>query len=97
VFQSKYLLCLAAINAGIPELAVIMIILSIVTFLAFLKMAYAIFLREKPDDLEVSSAELPKTTIAVMVVFLIICLIVGLFPGLVVDRLGVLALTAFAL
>jgi len=32
-----------------------------------------------------------------MIVFLIICLIIGLFPGLVVDKLGVLALTAFAL
>lgn len=97
VFQSKYLLCQAAIAAGIPELAVIMIILSIVTFLAFLKMAYAIFLRPKPDELEVSSASVPKTTMAVMIVFLIICLIIGLFPGLVVDKLGVLALTAFAL
>jgi energy-converting hydrogenase B subunit F len=91
------MLCQAAITAGIPELAIIMIILSIVTFLAFLKMAYAIFLREKPDDLEVSSAELPKTTIAVMVVFLVVCLIIGLFPGLVVNKLGVLALSALAL
>jgi energy-converting hydrogenase B subunit F len=74
-----------------------MSILSIVTFLAFLKMAYAIFLRPKPDELEVSSASVPKTTMAVMIVFLIICLIIGLFPGLVVGKLGVLALTAFAL
>jgi energy-converting hydrogenase B subunit F len=74
-----------------------MIILSIVTFLAFLKIAYAVFLRPKPDDLEVSSASVPKTTMAVMVIFLIICLVIGLFPGLVTSKLAYMALTALAL
>ena len=46
---------------------------------------------------EISAADVPKTTVAVMVIFLVVCLIIGLYPGLVVDRLGVLALTAFAL
>lgn len=94
VFQSKYMLCQAALSAGIPELAIIMIILSIVTFLAFLKITYAMFLRPKPDDLEVSSAKVPKTTMAIMVFFLIICLIIGLCPDLVVNRLGVMAFSA---
>lgn len=97
VFQSKYMLVQAALQAGIPELAIIMIILSIVTFLAFLKMAYAIFLRPKPDDLEISKADVPKTTMVVMVIFLIFCLVVGLFPSLVVDKLAVLALSAVAI
>ena len=97
VFQSKYMLCQAAMVQGIPELAIIMIILSIVTFLAFLKITYMIFLRQKPDDLKVSKAKIPKTTMAVMVLFLIISLIVGLFPGLVVDNLGVMALSALIL
>jgi energy-converting hydrogenase B subunit F len=97
VFQSKYMLVQASLQAGIPELAIIMIILSIVTFLAFLKIAYAVFLRPKPDDLEVSSASVPKTTMAVMVIFLIICLVIGLFPGLVTSKLAYMALTALAL
>lgn len=97
VFQSKYMLCQAAMMAGLPELAIIMIILSIVTFLAFLKMAYAIFLRPKPEDLEVSSSSIPKTTMAVMVIFLIVCLIIGLVPGLVVNPLSSLALSVLAL
>ncbi|RAP50157.1 MAG: hydrogenase [Methanosphaera sp. SHI613] len=97
VFQSKYMLCQAALQAGIPELAIIMIILSIVTFLAFLKIAYAVFLRPKPDELEISNAKLPKTTMVVMVVFLIICLIIGLFPSLVTSKLAVMALGALAL
>ncbi|RAP43876.1 energy conserving hydrogenase EhbF [uncultured Methanosphaera sp.] len=97
VFQSKYMLCQAAMTAGIPELAIIMIILSIVTFLAFLKITYAIFLRPKPDDLEISSANVPKTTMAVMFLFLIICLVIGLCPDIVTSRLGVLALSALTL
>lgn len=97
VFQSKYMLCQAAMVQGIPELAIIMIILSIVTFLAFLKITYMIFLRQKPDDLHVSKAKIPKTVMAVMVLFLIISLIVGLFPGLVVDKLGIMALSALIL
>lgn len=94
VFQSKYMLCKAAMMSGIPELAIIMIILSIVTFLAFLKITYMIFLRPKPDELEISSAKVPKTTIAVMVLFLIIALVVGLCPDLVVNNLGMMALSA---
>lgn len=97
VFQSKYMLCQAAMAAGIPELAIIMIILSIVTFLAFLKIAYAVFLRPKPDDLEISDAKVPRTTMAVMVVFLIICLVIGLCPDIVISRLGVMALSALAI
>ena len=71
VFQSKYMLCQAAMMAGLPELAIIMIILSIVTFLAFTQNGtYAlIFLRPKLEDLEVSSSPIPKTTMAVMVIF----------------------------
>jgi energy-converting hydrogenase B subunit F len=96
VFQSKYMLCQAAMSAGIPELAVIMIILSIVTFLAFLKIVYAIFLRPKPDDLEINNSKIPKTTMGVMILFLIICLVIGIWPNLVVNKLGVLALSALA-
>ena len=93
VFQSKYMLCQAALSAGLPELAVIMIILSVVTFLAFLKITYAIFLKPRPDDLEIKSETVPTTTVAVMVLFLVICLIIGLCPGIVVDNLGVYALS----
>ncbi|MCD7781812.1 MAG: energy conserving hydrogenase EhbF [Methanosphaera sp.] len=93
VFQSKYMLCQAAMIAGIPELAIIMIILSIVTFLAFLKIAYAVFLQPKPDDLEISNKGMPKATLVMMAVLLIVCLVIGLFPDMVVSRLGYLAIT----
>ncbi|MDO5851749.1 MAG: energy conserving hydrogenase EhbF [Methanobacteriaceae archaeon] len=90
-FQSKFMLCQAALTQGIPELAVLMIILSIVTFLAFLKIFYMVFLRPMPDDLEIVENKVPKTTIGVMVLFLIICLAVGIAPDLIVGRLGALA------
>ncbi len=97
VFQSKYMLVQAAMVAGIPELAVIMIILSIVTFLAFLKIAYAIFLKPKPEELEVSKSSVPRTSIAIMVILIIICLVIGLMPDIVVSQLGQLALTTIAI
>ena len=97
VFQSKYMLCQAAMAQGIPELAIIMIILSIVTFLAFLKITYMVFLRPKPAELKVSKSKIPKVTMAVLVLFLVISLVVGLFPGLVVDKLGLMALATLIL
>lgn len=52
-FQSKLMLIQAALKAGIPELGVIMILLSIVTFMTFMKAFYAIYLRFKPKDLKI--------------------------------------------
>ncbi len=90
-FQSKLMLIQASINAGFPELGVIMILLSIVTFMTFMKAFHAVFLRPKPADLELKNENIPKATIVALVVFLVVCLVFGLFPQVITSYLQPLA------
>jgi len=91
VFQSKLQLIQASIGAGLPELGIIMVLLSIITFMTFMKAFYTIYLRPRPKDLEIINEKIPRATIISMVAFLIICLVLGLFPQLVTDNLTQLA------
>jgi energy-converting hydrogenase B subunit F len=90
-FQSKLMLIQASINAGLPELGIIMILLSIVTFMTFMKAFYTIYMRPKPSELEIKDINIPKATIISMVVFLSICVILGLYPTIATDYLQFLA------
>ena len=90
-FQSKLMLIQASINAGFPELGVIMILLSIVTFMTFMKAFHAVFLRPKPADLELKNEDIPKATIIALLVFLVACIVFGLFPQVVTSYLQPLA------
>ena len=90
-FQSKLMLIQASITAGFPELGVIMILLSIVTFMTFMKAFHAVFLRPKPVDLELKNEDIPKATIITLLVFLVVCIIIGLFPQVVTSYLQPLA------
>jgi len=90
-FQSKLQLIQASINAGLPELGIIMVLLSIVTFLTFVKAYYTIYLKPKPQDLQIINEKIPRATIITMMVFLVICLVLGLFPQLATDSLQQLA------
>lgn len=90
-FQSKLMLIQAAIQAGVPELGVIMILLSIVTFMTFMKAFYTIYMRPKPSELEIIDNKIPKATIISLVAFLVICIILGLFPQIATSSLQTLA------
>jgi energy-converting hydrogenase B subunit F len=90
-FQSKLQLIQASISAGVPELGIIMVLLSIVTFLTFVKAYYTIYLKPKPKDLKIINEKIPRATIITMVIFLVICLVLGLFPQLATDQLQQLA------
>lgn len=90
-FQSKLMLVQASISAGLPELGIIMVLLSIVTFMTFMKAFYTVYMRSKPQDLEIKENKIPKATIISMVAFLVICVILGLFPHLATNYLQVLA------
>lgn len=86
-FQSKLMLIQASIQSGLPELGIIMILLSIVTFMTFMKAFYTIYMRPKPAELEVLDNKIPKSTILAMVVFLIVCIVLGLFPQIAINSL----------
>jgi energy-converting hydrogenase B subunit F len=48
-------------------------------------------LRPRPKDLEIINEKIPKATIISMVAFLVICMVLGLFPQLATDNLAQLA------
>ena len=87
-FQSKLMLVQASISCGYPELSLLTIIVSIATFIVFVKTFYMIFLRPKPKDLEVKSKLIPNSIIFALVVLLIICVILGLFPNIVTHDIS---------
>lgn len=90
-FQSKLMLIQSSLSAGIPELGIIMILLSIVTFMTFMKAYYSIYMKPKPRGLEIKEKKIPKATIFSMVVLLIVCVILGLFPQVATGFLQGLA------
>lgn len=88
VFQSKLMLIESAISAGFPELAIIMILLSIVTFMTFMKAYYSIYLKPEPRGLEVKVERIPSSTILSMIILLVICTILGILPQLATSQFG---------
>jgi energy-converting hydrogenase B subunit F len=50
-------------------------------------------LRPKPADLEIINEKIPRATLIGMVVFLIICLVFGLYPQLATNYLQGLAIS----
>ncbi len=92
-FQSKLMLVQASLNSGLPEIAIIMVLMSIVTFMTFMRAFHTIYLRPKPVDLVIENEKVPRATLVAMVVFLIICLAFGLFPQLATNYLHGFAMT----
>jgi energy-converting hydrogenase B subunit F len=84
-FQSKLMLIQSALSKGFPELAIIMILLSIVTFMTFIKIFHATYLKPKPKDLIIEDNKIPKSSMFSLTVLIIICIVLGLIPSLVVS------------
>lgn len=86
-FRSKLMLMQSSVNAGYPELGVLMVVLSIVTFVIFVKLFYNIYLRPKPKNIPIVDLKIPKATIFAMVLLAIACIFIGLYPDIVVEPL----------
>lgn len=87
-FQSKLMLVQASLSCGYPELSLLAIIVSIATFVVFVKTFYTMFLRPKPKDLKIPNKKAPKSMVFAMVVFLIIIIALGLFPDIVTSGIS---------
>lgn len=87
-FRSKLMIVEAALTAGYPEIAVIIVLISIATFVVFVKSFYAIFLKPQSKDLKFVKESIPKSMIFAVAVLLIICLILGLYPGIVTNPIS---------
>ena len=87
-FQSKLMLVQASLSCGFPEISILAIMVSIATFVVFVKTYYTMFLKPKPNDLDLKGKEVPKTMIFAMGVLLIIVILLGIFPDLVTGGLS---------
>jgi energy-converting hydrogenase B subunit F len=86
-FQSKLMLIQSSLKAGFPELAIIMVLISIVTFMTFIKVFHSIYLKPKPNNLTFKDVKIPKATIFSVLILLLICVVLGLVPNLVTTEI----------
>lgn len=87
-FRSKFMIIEAALNSGFPEISVIAILVSIATFFVFVKAFYSIYLKPQPTDLEFVHETIPRSMVFAVAVLLIICIVLGLYPGLVTNPIA---------
>lgn len=87
-FQSKLMIIQASLNSGFPEIAVIAVLVSILTFMTFVKAFHSVFLKPKPNNLEIENKPIPKSIMISLSVLLLICFVLGIFPQLVTDTIS---------
>ena len=87
-FQSKLMLVQASLNCGFPEISILAIMVSIATFVVFIKTFYTMFLKPKPQDLDLEGKEVPRTMIFTMGILLIIIVLLGIFPDFITSGIS---------
>lgn len=87
-FQSKLMLVQASLSCGFPEISILAIMVSIATFVVFVKTFYVMFLRPKPNDLELEGKEVPSSMVFAMFVLLVIIIILGIFPDVAINGIS---------
>ena len=87
-FQSKLMLVQASLNCGFPEISILAIMVSIATFVVFVKTFYTMFLKPKPNELDLEGKEVPRAMIFAMAILLFIVVIFGVFPDLVTSGIS---------
>jgi energy-converting hydrogenase B subunit F len=78
----------ASLSCGYPELSILAIMVSIATFVVFVKTFYSMFLSPKPHDLEVVDKDVPRAMVFAMLVLLIVIIALGLFPDVVTGGIS---------
>ncbi len=89
-FQSKLLLAEAAMNVNMPELAIIMIIVSVGTFVSMMKAFYLIFLKPCSEEQieEYKNVKVSKYSVFSLAVLTILCVLLGIYPDIVVNQIA---------
>ena len=91
-FQSKYMLAYAAFDSGMPELSLLMILVSVLTFISMMKAFYVTFLRPgEYCEQNVDSRADMKTVGLTMTVLIGLCIILGIFPSVITSFIEPLA------
>jgi len=83
-YQSELRIIQSAVQAGYAELGVLVILLSVATFVAIIKAFYLIFMR--PGSTAEIDTKFKGTMYKTIIVILIVmCLFIGLFPHVIYD------------
>ena len=82
-FQSKLLLMTAAFNAGLPEVTVVMILVSVLTFISMMKAFHLVFMRPPQAEAVLAETALPRTYLMALAILAGLCLLLGLCPQIV--------------
>jgi multicomponent Na+:H+ antiporter subunit D len=83
-FVSKYTIYLGGIQAGLPIVTVIAVLVSALTFASFFKAFSSVFLGQRSEHLR-DIQEAPKLMLFPMLAMAIVCIVIGLFPALGFD------------
>ena len=77
-------------NVNMPELAVIMIIVSIGTFVSMMKAFYLIFLKPCSEEQmeEYKNLKVSKYSVFSLAVLTILCVILGIYPDIVINQIA---------
>jgi len=88
-FQSKWMLAEAAMEVNMPELAIVMIIVSIGTFVSMMKAFYLIYLKPCSEEQinEYKSRDVSKLAIFSLGILTFLCILLGIYPDIVVEKL----------
>ncbi|MBU0762846.1 MAG: energy conserving hydrogenase EhbF [Candidatus Altiarchaeota archaeon] len=82
-FQSKLMLMTSAFDAGFWEVTVVMILVSVLTFISMMKAFHLAFMRPKQNMVEYKKPHITYTIALAILVGL--CLLLGLYPSLATD------------
>ena len=67
---------------------ILTIMVSIATFVVFVKTFYSMFLSPKPHDLEVVDNDVPRAMVFAMAILLIVIIALGIFPDIVTNGIS---------
>lgn len=93
IYQATYLKAVESGNIGYLLVTVIALITSVLTLASFVKVSQSVFFGELPRELE-DVKEAPFGMRFAMGIFAVLCVVTGLFPGLVTKYLTQPAATA---
>ncbi len=86
-FQSKLSLMFAAADAGMWEISLIMLLVSVLTFISMMKSFHLVFMRPREETAEYTGHAPTKSYMIALIVLVGLCVIIGLYPALVTDNI----------
>uniref|UniRef100_A0A7C3IX94 NADH:quinone oxidoreductase/Mrp antiporter transmembrane domain-containing protein n=1 Tax=Candidatus Methanomethylicus mesodigestus TaxID=1867258 RepID=A0A7C3IX94_9CREN len=93
-FQSEIILIQASLASGLPEVAVVILMVSVTTFIALFKSIYCIFLKadSTPETEQAQSRQgsipVPKVLYLSLGVLIVLVVLIGVYPQLATDFLN---------